>query len=157
MLIKNLSKGKLMNSKLNLNSFQVSFCKTTKKSYRFTWILLVLTILPIALIAQNLVTKDIKIGNGKEALKGSQVTVHYVGKLDNGTKFDSSRDRGTPFTFTLGEGQVIQGWDKGVFKMKEGGIRKLTIPPSLGYGSRAVGPIPPNSTLHFEVELIKVQ
>jgi FKBP-type peptidyl-prolyl cis-trans isomerase len=157
MQFKKLSKGNTMNTNFNLNLYQ-NFCsKTTKKSSRLAWILLILAILPMALFAQNLITKDIKIGTGKEALKGSQVTVHYVGKLENGTKFDSSRDRGTPFTFTLGEGQVIQGWDKGVFKMKEGGIRKLTIPPSLGYGSRAVGPIPPNSTLNFEVELLKVQ
>lgn len=111
----------------------------------------------VGLYAQSLGIKDIKIGKGKEALKGTQVTVHYVGKLENGTKFDSSRDRGTPFTFVLGEGQVIQGWDKGVLKMREGGIRKLVIPPSLGYGARNVGPIPANSVLHFEVELLTVK
>jgi FKBP-type peptidyl-prolyl cis-trans isomerase len=111
----------------------------------------------VGLYAQSLGIKDIKIGKGKEALKGTQVTVHYVGKLENGTKFDSSRDRGTPFTFVLGEGQVIQGWDKGVLKMREGGIRKLVIPPSLGYGARNVGPIPANSILHFEVELLTVK
>jgi len=111
----------------------------------------------VGLYAQSLEIKDIKIGKGKEALKGTQVTVHYVGKLENGTKFDSSRDRGTPFTFVLGEGQVIQGWDKGVLKMREGGIRKLTIPPSLGYGARNVRSIPANSVLLFEVELLKVR
>lgn len=101
--------------------------------------------------------QDIRLGKGKEALKGTQVTVHYVGRLKNGQKFDSSRDRGRPFTFVLGENQVIQGWEKGILKMREGGIRKLVIPPELGYGNQAVGPIPPNSTLYFEVELLKVE
>ncbi|TGK13986.1 FKBP-type peptidyl-prolyl cis-trans isomerase [Leptospira fletcheri] len=107
--------------------------------------------------AQGLVVKDIKKGTGKEAFNGSNVTVHYTGWLTNGKKFDSSKDRGQPFNFDLGSGQVIRGWDKGVQGMKEGGIRKLTIPPELGYGSRGAGAdIPPNSTLIFEVELLKV-
>lgn len=122
-----------------------------------TLLIAVILLTSIGLYAQSLGIKDVKIGKGKEALKGTQVTVHYVGKLENGTKFDSSRDRGTPFTFILGEGQVIQGWDKGVLKMREGGIRKLVIPPSLGYGARNVGSIPANSVLHFEVELLKVR
>ncbi|NCN09220.1 MAG: FKBP-type peptidyl-prolyl cis-trans isomerase [Leptospira sp.] len=122
-----------------------------------TLLFAVILLSSIGLYAQSLGIKDVKIGKGKEALKGTQVTVHYVGKLENGTKFDSSRDRGTPFTFILGEGQVIQGWDKGVLKMREGGIRKLVIPPSLGYGARNVGSIPANSVLHFEVELLKVR
>jgi FKBP-type peptidyl-prolyl cis-trans isomerase len=83
--------------------------------------------------------------------------VHYVGTLTNGTKFDSSRDRGTPFSFTIGESAVIQGWHQGIPGMKVGGLRKLTIPPELGYGARGQGPIPPNATLVFEVELLKVE
>ncbi len=110
-----------------------------------------------SLSAEGLEIQEIKLGKGKEALRGTQVTVHYVGKLKNGQKFDSSRDRGTPFTFVLGENQVIQGWEKGILKMREGGIRKLTIPPELGYGNRAIGSIPPNSTLIFEVELLSVR
>ncbi|MDV6235247.1 FKBP-type peptidyl-prolyl cis-trans isomerase [Leptospira ellisii] len=105
----------------------------------------------------DLIIKDIRVGTGKEAFSGSNVTVHYVGTLTNGKKFDSSRDRRAPFTFNLGAGEVIKGWDRGVRGMKEGGIRKLTIPPELGYGSRGAGAsIPPNSTLIFEVELLKV-
>ncbi|PJZ70532.1 peptidylprolyl isomerase [Leptospira perolatii] len=105
----------------------------------------------------GLVIKEIKKGTGKEAFNGSNVTVHYTGWLTNGKKFDSSKDRGRPFSFDLGTGQVIRGWDKGVQGMKEGGIRKLTIPPELGYGSTGAGStIPPNATLIFEVELLKV-
>ncbi|PJZ26336.1 peptidylprolyl isomerase [Leptospira hartskeerlii] len=115
-------------------------------------------VLSLGVFAQGngLVIKDIKKGTGKEAFNGSNVTVHYTGWLTNGKKFDSSKDRGTPFRFDLGAGQVIRGWDKGVQGMKEGGIRKLTIPPEMGYGSSGAGTIPPNSTLIFEVELIKV-
>jgi len=105
---------------------------------------------------QGMTIEDIKTGTGVTAESGKMVTVHYVGTLTNGTKFDSSRDRGTPFTFDLGAGQVIEGWDKGVAGMKVGGVRKLTIPPDLGYGNRAIGSIPANSTLVFEVELLKV-
>jgi FKBP-type peptidyl-prolyl cis-trans isomerase len=101
---------------------------------------------------------DKKIGTGAEATAGKTVTVHYVGTLTDGSKFDSSRDRGQGFTFRLGAGQVIQGWDQGVAGMKVGGLRKLTIPPELGYGSRGFpGAIPPNSTLIFEVELLDVR
>lgn len=100
--------------------------------------------------------EDIKVGTGAEPQKGDKIRVHYTGTLTNGTKFDSSKDRNQPFEFVLGAGQVIQGWDKGFAGMKEGGVRKLTIPPEMGYGSRSVGPIPANSTLLFEVELIKV-
>ena len=97
-------------------------------------------------------------GTGDEAVDGKKVTVHYTGTLQNGTKFDSSLDRNSPFTFTLGAGQVIQGWDQGVKGMKVGGKRKLTIPAHLGYGDRGVGGvIPPNSVLLFEVELLKVE
>lgn len=100
-----------------------------------------------------------KAGDGKEAKAGDTVSVHYTGTLTNGKKFDSSRDRNEPFRFNLGAGKVIKGWDEGVAGMKEGGKRKLIIPPDLAYGNRDVGNglIPANSTLIFEVELIKVK
>jgi len=102
--------------------------------------------------------EDIVVGGGEEAKDGNKVSVHYVGTLTDGTKFDSSRDRGDPFTFTLGAGEVIKGWDQGVLGMKVGGTRKLTIPPELGYGEAGAGSdIPPNSTLIFEVELLSVE
>jgi FKBP-type peptidyl-prolyl cis-trans isomerase len=100
---------------------------------------------------------DIRAGSGAECKAGDHVTVHYTGTLDDGTKFDSSRDRGQPFSFPLGAGRVIKGWDVGVAGMKVGGQRKLTIPPEEGYGSRgAGGVISPNATLYFDVELIRV-
>ena len=106
----------------------------------------------------SLQVDDIKVGTGAEATAGKMVTVHYVGTLTNGSKFDSSRDRGQGFSFPLGAGHVIQGWDKGVAGMKVGGLRKLTIPPDMGYGARGFPPvIPPNSTLIFEVELLDVK
>jgi peptidylprolyl isomerase len=101
---------------------------------------------------------DQTVGTGPSPQKGQKVTVHYTGTLENGTKFDSSKDRGTPFTFTIGVGQVIKGWDEGVSTMKVGGVRKLIIPADLGYGSRGAGAvIPANATLHFDVELISVE
>ena len=101
--------------------------------------------------------EDLKIGTGAEAKSGQKVTVHYVGTLTNGSKFDSSRDRNEGFDFKLGAGQVIKGWDQGVAGMKVGGLRKLTIPADLAYGARGYPPvIPPNSTLVFEVELLAV-
>ena len=107
--------------------------------------------------ATELQIEDLQVGTGEEAKAGRPVTVHYRGTLTNGTKFDASYDRNEPFTFNLGAGQVIKGWDQGVAGMKVGGKRKLTIPPALGYGSRGAGNvIPPNSTLVFEVELLKV-
>lgn len=100
---------------------------------------------------------DIVVGTGATAVPGKPVSVHYTGWLTNGEKFDSSLDRGKPFIFPLGEGQVIKGWDEGVAGMKAGGKRQLRIPPSLGYGeSGAGGVIPPNATLIFDVELIGV-
>ena len=101
--------------------------------------------------------EELKVGDGAEAAAGQQVSVHYTGWLTNGTKFDSSVDRGAPFGFTLGAGMVIAGWDQGVAGMRVGGKRKLTIPPELGYGpSGAAGVIPPNATLVFEVELLGI-
>jgi len=99
---------------------------------------------------------DVKTGDGREAKAGDAVSVHYDGFLTDGVKFDSSRARGTPFTFVLGSGQVIPGFDTGVAGMKVGGVRRIVIPASLGYGNQAVGQIPANSTLLFEVELVKV-
>jgi FKBP-type peptidyl-prolyl cis-trans isomerase FkpA len=101
--------------------------------------------------------EDIKEGAGAEAKAGQTVSVHYTGWLTDGQKFDSSKDRNDPFAFVLGGGMVIKGWDEGVQGMKVGGVRKLTIPPQLGYGVRgAGGVIPPNATLVFEVELLDV-
>jgi peptidylprolyl isomerase len=105
----------------------------------------------------NLVVEDKVVGTGEEAVSGKKVTVNYSGTLTDGTKFDSSYDRNEPFSFNLGAGEVIAGWDQGVAGMKVGGKRKLIIPPSLGYGSQQVGPIPANSTLVFDVELLKVE
>jgi FKBP-type peptidyl-prolyl cis-trans isomerase len=102
--------------------------------------------------------EDLQEGTGEEAKAGKTVSVHYTGWLENGTKFDSSHDRRQPFSFPLGAGHVIRGWDEGVAGMKVGGKRKLTIPPNLGYGARgAGGVIPPNATLVFEVELLGVR
>lgn len=97
------------------------------------------------------------VGTGAEVKSGNTVTVHYLGTLENGVKFDSSYDRNTPFTTQIGVGQVIKGWDEGIIGMKVGGKRKLIIPPSLGYGNQAAGSIPPGSTLVFEVELLGVK
>lgn len=106
----------------------------------------------------SLQIEDTKVGTGDEAKAGKRVTVHYHGTLTNGSKFDASRDRGdSGFSFNLGAGEVIKGWDQGVAGMKVGGTRKLTVPPELGYGARGFPPvIPPNSTLIFVVELLKV-
>lgn len=106
----------------------------------------------------ELMIEDLTVGNGEEAKAGQEVTVHYTGwLLDGGQKFDSSKDRNQPFSFPLGAGHVIKGWDRGVQGMKVGGVRKLTIPASLGYGAYGAGAvIPPNATLVFEVELLAV-
>ncbi len=105
----------------------------------------------------DLQIEELAAGTGAVAMAGQKVSVHYTGWLTDGKKFDSSVDRGQPFSFVLGRQQVIQGWDKGVEGMKVGGKRKLTIPPEMGYGARGFpGAIPPNSTLVFEVELLGV-
>jgi FKBP-type peptidyl-prolyl cis-trans isomerase len=102
--------------------------------------------------------EDIKIGTGAEAHDNSHVRIHYVGKLTDGTTFDSSRDRNEPFSFTIGIGEVIRGFDQGVTGMKVGGLRRVTIPPALGYGRRGAPPkIPPDATLKFEIELLGVE
>ncbi|MFT7184349.1 MAG: FKBP-type peptidyl-prolyl cis-trans isomerase FkpA [Oceanicoccus sp.] len=105
----------------------------------------------------ELLIEDITVGEGAEAVAGKTITVHYVGTLTDGTQFDSSRDRGMPFEFNLGAGQVIAGWDQGFEGMKIGGLRKLTIPSDLAYGDNGIGgTIPGGATLVFEVELISV-
>lgn len=100
---------------------------------------------------------DLIVGTGNEAQAGNVVSVHYTGTLEDGTKFDSSRDRNQPFDFPLGGGQVIKGWDEGVAGMKVGGRRSLVIPADQAYGNRQMGPIPPNSTLLFEVDLLAIK
>jgi FKBP-type peptidyl-prolyl cis-trans isomerase FkpA len=117
--------------------------------------------MPLITTASGLQIEDTTAGNGAEAKAGARVSVHYTGWLYNdgvqGAKFDSSKDRGQPFKFSLGAGEVIGGWDEGVQGMKIGGTRKLIIPPHLGYGARgAGGVIPPNATLLFEVDLLGV-
>ena len=108
--------------------------------------------------ASGLKITELNLGDGAEAAAGQTVVVHYRGTLENGKQFDASYDRVTPFSFPLGAGRVIKGWDEGVVGMKVGGKRKLVIPPDLAYGSRgAGGVIPPNATLTFEVELLDVQ
>ena len=105
----------------------------------------------------ELETDDVVVGEGQAAQPGDKVTVHYVGvSYSTGRQFDSSWDRNRPFDFPLGAGRVIQGWDFGVTGMREGGRRTLVIPPTLGYGSRGAGPIAPNETLVFVVDLVKV-
>lgn len=112
---------------------------------------------PVNQLPGGLKIQDIVVGTGQEAKAGKTLSVNYVGTLEDGTKFDSSIDRGEPFSFVLGAGQVIKGWDQGFAGMKVGGKRILVIPPSLGYGSSgAGGVIPPNATLVFEVELVSI-
>lgn len=105
----------------------------------------------------NLVVDDVRIGTGASVKDGDKVTVHYVGTLQDGTRFDSSYDRGEPFFFTVGKGSVIQGWEKGLVGMKVGGQRILVIPGDMAYGNRQVGVIPANATLVFAIELLKIE
>jgi FKBP-type peptidyl-prolyl cis-trans isomerase len=108
--------------------------------------------------ASGLRYTDLEVGQGDQAQTGQTAVVHYTGWLTNGTKFDSSKDRDEPFSFPLGQGRVIRGWDEGVVGMRVGGKRVLVIPPDLGYGHRgAGGVIPPNATLKFEVELLELR
>ncbi len=105
---------------------------------------------------QKVVVDDVVLGGGDEATLGKTVRVHYIGRLENGQEFDNSKKRGEPFEFTIGAGEVIAGWEEGLIGMKEGGERTLVVPPQFGYGSQAVGPIPPNATLLFSITLIDV-
>ncbi|MBI4158338.1 MAG: FKBP-type peptidyl-prolyl cis-trans isomerase [Candidatus Yanofskybacteria bacterium] len=106
----------------------------------------------------GLTVQDVVVGTGKTAENGDTLSAHYIGKLENGTVFDESYGRGQPIQFVLGAGQLIQGWELGLVGMKEGGKRRLVIPPELGYGTQgAGGAIPPNATLFFEIELMSVQ
>lgn len=105
----------------------------------------------------KMVIDDIKLGEGAEVTNGDTVEVHYVGTLQNGQEFDSSKKRGEPFTFTVGEGMVIEGWEKGLVGMKVGGQRILVVPPNMGYGENGIGPIPGNATLVFSIELLAIK
>ena len=107
--------------------------------------------------ATELKTEDIKEGTGPAVKSGDNIVIHYKGTLTDGSTFDSSYERGEPFETTIGVGQVIEGWDKGIIGLKVGGKRKLTIPPAMGYGDRPAGKIPPNSILIFEVELLEIK
>jgi FKBP-type peptidyl-prolyl cis-trans isomerase len=112
----------------------------------------------VEILDGNLITYEVKVGEGREVKTGDTVSVHYIGALTDETVFDSSHNRGEPFSFTIGEGQVIQGWERGLIGMKAGGVRRLAIPPHLAYGAGGVpGAIPPNSTLIFEIELLEIK
>jgi peptidylprolyl isomerase len=107
---------------------------------------------------EELIIEDLKVGDGREVVKGALLIAHYEGMLVDGTKFDSSFDRGKPFQCVIGTGRVIKGWDQGLMGMKEGGIRKLMVPAHLAYGERQIGDmIPPHSDLIFKIELIEVR
>jgi FKBP-type peptidyl-prolyl cis-trans isomerase len=108
-------------------------------------------------MSSGLYYQDLVVGTEPAVVSGSNVMVHYEGWLPDGTKFDSSRDRGTPFVFTVGAGRVIAGWDEGVIGIRLGGTRRLVIPAELAYGEQGSGPIPPNTPLVFDVELLAVQ
>ena len=108
-------------------------------------------------IIKKLVIDDVKIGNGAEVMLGNTVSVHYIGTLQDGTEFDNSNKRGEPFSFTVGQGRVIKGWEEGLVGMKVGGQRILVIPAELAYGRQAIGVIPANSTLVFAIELLEVK
>ncbi len=106
---------------------------------------------------QQLIIEDVLTGAGREVTTGDRVTVHYVGRLRNGQEFDNSRDRGQPFSFTVGQGRVIAGWEEGILGMREGGSRILVIPPEQAYGARGAGQIPPNATLIFAIDLLEIE
>ncbi len=105
----------------------------------------------------RMVIDDVKIGTGEAVQEGDTVEVHYIGTLQNGQEFDNSHKRGVPFTFTVGAGQVIPGWEQGLVGMKVGGQRMLVIPPDLAYGAQGIGPIPGNATLVFAIELLAIK
>lgn len=141
---------------------------TSKLQSKFRWLTFGMMIVSLASCSKcshgtgdqvtELKVEDVKVGTGTLAEAGKSVTVHYTGTLMDGTKFDSSKDRNQPFSFTLGVGQVIKGWDQGVAGMKVGGFRKLTIPSQMAYGERGAGNvIPPGATLKFDVELLDVK
>lgn len=106
---------------------------------------------------ERLVVNDVRFGVGNEVVAGDTVTVHYVGTLQDGFEFDNSNKRGTPFTFTVGEGRVIKGWEEGILGMKVGGSRILVIPSALGYGRAGFGPVPPDAPLVFSIELLEIK
>ena len=112
---------------------------------------------PAAKAVGGVSIEELKVGSGATATSGKVVSAHYTGRFPDGTKFDSSYDAGAPIDFLLGSGKVIKGWDIGIEGMRVGGKRKLTIPPELAYGARGGGPIPPNATLVFDVELVAVK
>ncbi len=105
----------------------------------------------------DLVIDDVRLGEGKEVTSGDTVSVHYIGTTQDGIRFDNSYERGTPFEFTVGDGKVIEGWEKGLIGMKVGGQRILVIPSQMAYGNRQIGPIPPNSPLVFTIELLEIK
>ncbi len=107
-------------------------------------------------MSSELQITDVQLGDGKEVVKGALITTHYTGTLADGSVFDSSHQRGKPFQCVIGTGRVIKGWDQGLMGMKVGGKRTLAVPAHLGYGERSMGSIPPNSDLHFEIELLEV-
>lgn len=107
--------------------------------------------------ASGLGVEELNPGFGPEVKVGDEIAVHYVGRLEDGTVFDSSRQRGTPLTFRIGDGRMIKGWEEGLLGMRQGGIRKLIIPPHLGYGEHRQGKVPPNAILEFEVELMNIE
>ncbi len=161
-----------MKSKFRTGKRNIKLLKSLNVKKTFLFIIIILIIASVIFYfffnknkkaEENIIPMDsglkietLKQGTGEGAKNGDEITVHYTGTLENGTKFDSSLDRNQPFSFVLGIGRVIQGWEQGILGMKVGEKRKLTIPPDLGYGAEGIGPIPPNATLIFEVELLEI-